>query len=393
MNTLLDEDEMALRESAASFLAAESPPTLVRAAEASEAKYSMELWRRVAALGWCGLCLPEECGGQAAPLTWLGLLLEEAGRHIAPIPLATSSAAALSIARYGSVEQRKFLESVATGESILSYAIQEALGAWHVDAVSMAARVEGDHIVLTGTKLFVDGAGFATHLLVAVRQQHGSAIGLVLVDARSAGIETKRLVNTAKGDQAIVTFDNVRIPASRLIGGWNHGRDAVSYLMQLAAVFNASQMAGAARRVTEMSAEYSCVRFAFGQPIGSFQSLQHMVADMLIAVDGTELLAREALWRIDKGLAAEIEVSQAKSFGNQHCVAACRSAQQLHGGMGFMIEFDLNLWYRRVVTWSLCAGTNYEHRRVVASHLLDQPGHMRLDDCHPAQAGAATMVA
>lgn len=383
MNTLLDEDEVMLKESAATLLGAESPASLVRSAEASDLKYSPELWRRVADLGWCGLCLPEEYDGQGAPLAWLGLLLEEVGRHIAPIPLATSSAAALTIARFGIGSQREILRSVASGESILSWAVQESGGAWNIDAVSMPGRVDGDDVVLDGTKLFVDGADAATHFLVAIRRQPDDAIGIALVDARAAGIASKRLVNMAKGDQATVSFRNVRIPRSQVIGGWSRGRDALTFLMQLAAVFSASLMAGAARRVTEMSAEYSNIRFAFGQPIGSFQSLQHMVADMLITVDAVELLSREALWRIDSGLPAEIEVAQAKSFGSQHCITVCRSAQQLHGGMGFMIEFDLNLWYRRVVSWSLCAGTAYEHRRIIASHLLDRPGHMRLDDCHP----------
>ena len=142
-----------------------------------------------------------------------------------------------------------------------------------------------------------------------------------------------------------------------------------------------------------MSAKYSGDRFAFGQPIGSFQSLQHMVADMLIAVDGTELLAREAFWRIQNDLPAELEVSQAKAFANIHCVTTCRSAQQLHGGIGFMREFDLNLWYRRVVTWSLSCGSTYEHRRAVAQSLLDNPGHARLDDCHFDRSHAETQAA
>jgi alkylation response protein AidB-like acyl-CoA dehydrogenase len=386
MDTLLNDDEAMIKETAATFLSAQSPTSLVRSAEASANKYSPELWASIAELGWCGLCLPEACGGQAAPVTWLGLLLEEVGRHVAPIPLAVSSAAALTIARFGSSAQQDMLAKVTSGELILTYAIQERDGAWNLDAISTTGRMEGEEVVLDGMKSFVDSVSAAGKLLVAFRNKQDGALGLALVDSASPGLQVHKLVNTAKSDQAAVVLDGVRVPSERLVGGWDKGEAAARYLMQLAAMFTASQMAGAARRATEMAVEYSKIRFAFGQPIGSFQSLQHMAADMIIAVDGTELLAREALWRIEKGLPAELEVSQAKAFGNQHCVATCRSAQQIHGGMGFMMEFDLHLWYRRVVTWSLSAGTTYEHRRIVSGLLLDKPGHMRLDDCHPVKA-------
>jgi alkylation response protein AidB-like acyl-CoA dehydrogenase len=99
---------------------------------------------------------------------------------------------------------------------------------------------------------------------------------------------------------------------------------------------------------------------------------------MLIAVDGAQLLVHEALWRLDQGLPATVEVSQAKAFASDKCIFVARSAQQIHGGIGFMMEFDLQLWYRRIVAWSLRCGSVREHRRQVAAALLDQPGKVRL---------------
>ena len=393
MNTLLDDDETMLKESATNFLRAEVPTILVRQAEVSNEKYATALWSKIAELGWCSLCLPEAYGGQNAPLSWLGLVLEEIGYSIAPLPLATSSAAALTLAKYGSSNEKGLLRAVCTGDAILACAIQEVAGVWDVQSINANAREEGDFIILNAEKYFVEAGQNATHILVAVRKANGADVGVVLVDAKIGGIEVRPLVNTAKGDQVVFSFRNVKVPKSQLIGGWHNGHAALHYLMMLSALFTTAQMAGAARRVTEMSAKYSGDRFAFGQPIGSFQSLQHMVADMLIAVDGTELLAREAFWRIQNDLPAELEVSQAKAFANIHCVTTCRSAQQLHGGIGFMREFDLNLWYRRVVTWSLSCGSTYEHRRVVAQCILDNPGHARLDDCHFEQGHAETRAA
>ena len=128
----------------------------------------------------------------------------------------------------------------------------------------------------------------------------------------------------------------------------------------------------------EFAVEYAKQREAFGQPIGAFQAIQHMSADMLIAVDGAELLSREALWRLENRLPASVEVSQAKAFASDRCIFVARSAQQIHGGLGFMMECDLQLWYRRIAAYSLRCGSVREHRRRVAASLLDQPGKVRL---------------
>jgi alkylation response protein AidB-like acyl-CoA dehydrogenase len=137
-------------------------------------------------------------------------------------------------------------------------------------------------------------------------------------------------------------------------------------------------MIGATKKDAEMAIEYSKNRMAFGRPIGAFQSIQHLCADMTLWVDGAQLLTYEALWKIDQGLPAGVEVSQAKSFCNEKCEAVVRSSQVIHGGIGFMMEFDLHLWYRRVSAWTMRLGTSFEHRANVAQALLDQPGRVRL---------------
>ena len=156
------------------------------------------------------------------------------------------------------------------------------------------------------------------------------------------------------------------------------GAALVRDLCDYACALMTSQLAGCARRDMELAAEYARQREAFGQPIGSFQAIQHLMADMLIAVDGVELLVHEALWRLDRGLPASIEVSQAKAFAGDKCIFVGRSAQQIHGGMGFMMECDLQLWYRRIVAFSLRCGSVREHRGCIAAALIDQPGKVRL---------------
>jgi alkylation response protein AidB-like acyl-CoA dehydrogenase len=141
-----------------------------------------------------------------------------------------------------------------------------------------------------------------------------------------------------------------------------------------------TQMVGAARKDAEMAIEYSKNRVAFGRPIGAFQSIGHLCADMIIWVDGGQLLTYEALWRMDQGLPASIEVSQAKAFCNEKLEAVVRSGQQIHGGIGFIMEFNLHLWYRRTCAWTMRLGTSYEHRARMANAILDKPGKLTLGE-------------
>lgn len=380
MDVLLDEQEALIRDTARSFLAGECTPQEVRAAEQDDSGYSRGLWRRFAELGWLGLSLPEAYGGQDLPTTYLALLFEELGRHIAPLPVHSTLMPALVIAKYGTETQKELLSAVVRGELLWSFAVQEQGGRWSTDAIQLPGRPEGDGVVLNGRKLFVADFRNAGQCLVAFRWAGGAkagSLGLALVDVNASGISSRRLVPLAKDQECDVTFDGVYVPADRLLAG---GTAAVTDLMDHAAVFMACQMQGAARKATELAAAYVSQREAFGQPIGAFQAIQHLAADMLNAVDGVELLSREAVWRLSENLPARVEVAQAKAFANEKCLFVCRSAQQMHGGIGFIAEFDINLWYRKTASWGLRAGTTYEHRRLIARALLDTPGTVRLGE-------------
>ena len=378
MDVLLNEDEAAVQQAAALFLATEATAALARAAERDPDRISRPLWAKVAELGWLGISLPEECGGQELPLSYLGLLFEELGRQIAPVPMLGTMVTALILSRHGSAAQRVLLHAVIEGKLMLTYAVQERDCRWSPDAVALVGSIEGDKLVLTGEKAFVDNFRSAGQCLTVFRMLDGSGLGLVLVDPKTAGITVTNLVTTAGDAQATVRFDSVRVPASNMVGTSGSGRSIVLELMELAAAFTTALMVGAAGEATHRAVEYAKQRNAFGQPIGSFQAIQHMAADMTIGVDGAQLLVREAIFRLGSGLSAGVEVAQAKSFANEKCLAAVRMAQQIYGGIGFIAEFDQQLWYRRVVAWSLRSGTAPEHRVLVAASLLDRQGPVRL---------------
>ena len=383
MNVLPNEEELMVKNAAREFLEAESPPGLARAIEQDERGYSVELWEKMASLGWFGISLPEAYGGGGLPVTYLGLILEECGRAIAPVPFHSTATASLAVANHGSDEQKQsILPRVARGELIMTWAVQEQDPRLRSDAIQCRGEVDGDSLVISGIKHFVDNFSAAELMVMAVRTAAPSAVSpgitLAIVPTNAAGISETRLTTLAKDSQSKLYLEGVRIPLSNVIGEINGGWAATSEMLDTGTALLCTQIIGAARKDAEMAIEYAKNRVAFGRPIAGFQSIQHLCADMIVWVDGAQLLTYEALWKLDSGLPYSVEVSQAKAFTNDKCQATVRSSQQIHGGIGFMMEFDLHLWYRRVTAWTMRLGTSFEHRGRVARSLLDQPGQVRL---------------
>ena len=383
MDILPSEEEQMLKNVAREFLETQSSTAMVREMELDDLGYPPSLWKQMADLGWLGLALPEQYGGQGLPLTYLGLILQEAGRVLAPVPLHSTMVAALTIAEAGSDQQKQdILPAVSDGGMVLTWGIAERDPRLIPEAMTLQATADGDGWILNGTKMFVDNFVVAQRCLVAARTAPGSdsnqGISLFLVDTNGIGVDQTALTTLAKDKQSRVDFKNHRVDASALVGEFNRGWPIVEAMLDRATALLCCQMTGAARKDAEMAIEYAKNRVAFGRPIGSFQSVQHMLADMLLHVDGGEMLTFEALWKMDEGLSSSVEVSQAKAFCNEKCESVVRTSQVIHGGIGFMMEFDLHLWFRRVTSWTMRLGTTYDHRARIASALLDTPGRVRL---------------
>ena len=375
MDVLFDETEEMLRRSTREMLEVESPPQLARDMEGDPRGYSAELWTKMAALGWLGLAIPEQYGGQGLGLTYLGIVAEELGRAVAPVPFHSTMTAALAIVHDGSDEQRRsVLPRVSSGAATLTWAMTEEDPRLCPEAVMMAAAEDGDHFLLTGTKRFVEFAQFADYCLVVCRTQPGSTgeqgLSLFLVDMRTPGISMSPLITIAKDSMGAVNFANARGPSANLVGTLHRGWPVVERMLDRGTALLCAQMTGASRKAMELAVDYAKHRVAFGRPIGSFQTIAHICADMLIWVDGCELLTYEALWRLDNGLLARAEVSQAKSFCSEKCVATVRNANVIHGGLAMTAELNLNLWFRRVSAWATRMGTPFEHRARLADAVL-----------------------
>ncbi|MHB8574252.1 MAG: acyl-CoA dehydrogenase family protein [Dehalococcoidia bacterium] len=375
MDVLLNEEEELLKRSVREFLASECPTSLVRVMETDALGYPPELWAAVARQGWLGLVLPEAYGGDAAPLTHLGLILSEVGRAAAPLPLHSTMVAALTIAEAGSEAQRQaILPRVVNGELILTWSVIEADPRLAAANVHCEATPRGDGFRINGTKLFVDNFNVAGACLVACRTAPVSAdtagISLFLIDTAAAGITETLLPNMAGDKQSKVVFTDVQVGTDSLVGELNQGWPIVEQMTDHGTALLSAQITGATRKAVDMAIDYAKDRVAFGRPIGAFQAIAHICADIVTWVDGAELLTFEALWRLGQGLPASLEVATAKAFCNVRCQMCLHQANQIHGGLSQIRDFDLSLWYRRASAWTMREGTTFDHHRTIAAAIL-----------------------
>lgn len=378
MDVLLDEDEEMIRDSVRRFFETECDPSRVRAIEDGDERMDRSLWHQLAELGWLGLALPAMHGGSEAPFTQLCLVFEEAGRALAPVPLHPHTVASLALAdavesgEAGPLAQ-SLLGEAAAGEKLLSWAWNERLPGVGPEAVTLEAVPDGNGWRLNGHKRFVEAFELADACLVATRTDPSGmpedGMTLLLVDPQAAGVSSVPQ-RTLGGDyQSEVRFEDVHVDGDALVGQVSAGWDIARPMLQRATLLNCAMIAGAARQAAERAFDYAKERVAFGHPIGSFQSIQHLCADMVTWVDGAELLTREAAWRIAQGMDATLQVAAAKSFTNERCQMVIREANQIHGGYAQVKEFDQQLWYRRAAAWSMRLGTSLEHRKTVAKAL------------------------
>ena len=378
MDVLLDEDEELIRNSVRRFLTSECDPERVRRIEEGDGETSDALWREFGRLGWLGLALPEDVGGSDAPFTQLVLLFEEAGRALAPVPLHPHMVASLALGealRQGSLGDlgHSLIVAAGAGDCVLTWAWSERSAGLDPRTITLSATPDGDGWRLNGQKRFVEAAEASDHCLVAARSETSDdprqGITLLLVDLKSDGVRITKHPTLAGDEQAEIDFTNVRVERDALVGEPGEGWAVAGPMLEKALVLNCAMITGATRRAAERAFDYAKERVAFDHPIGSFQAIQHTCADMITWVDGAELLTREAAWHIARGLPAALPAAAAKAFTNERCQMVLREANQIHGGLAQIKEFDQQLWYRRAAAWSMRLGTAREHRATVAREL------------------------
>ncbi len=368
MDFKFTEEQEMLRNFARSFMDDKIIPEHVRAMEADEKGYSPDYWKQMAELGWMGLVFPEAYGGQGMGFFELAILFEEMGRACCPGPFFSTTLCGMAILDSGSEGQKKeFLPRIADGKMIMSPALIEPAGTYTQEGIALKATAKGDGYVLNGTKLFVNDANSADYFLVAAKT--GKGVTMFIVDAKSPGISITMLNTIASDKQAEVAFKGVTVPKANVLGEVGKGWDIMQKVIQRGAIGKCAEIVGAAQKVLEMTIEYSKTRVQFGKPIGSFQAVQHHAANMATGVDGSKFITYEAAWLMSEGEPCSKEISMAKAWCSDTYQQVLTTAHQVHGAIGFTMDHDLQLYFRRGKAAELAYGDADYHRELIACEM------------------------
>ena len=357
MNFEFSDEQLALRDQARRFLSDKCPPKAVRAILEGKDRYDRALWKGLADLGFMGVAIPEEFGGLGAGRLELCVIAEELGRALAPTPFSSTiylAAEALMLA--GSDAQKaKYLPKIASGELIGTLAFSEGAG----NPTPKSIRVAATGGRLIGEKNPVADGDVADLIIVAARTGLSGGeddISLFIVDAKADGV-TRAPVETLDPTRAHakITFANA---AAEPLGATGQGWRILQDVLDRAAVLMAFEQVGGSDRALEMARDYALDRMAFGRPIGSFQAIKHMLADMYVAATLARSNAYYGAWALSTG-AAELPraAATARVSATQAFQLCAKNNIQTHGGMGFTWEFDCHLYYRRANQLALALGS------------------------------------
>jgi alkylation response protein AidB-like acyl-CoA dehydrogenase len=375
MDLGLNEEQEMLKTSARDFLQKECPKQLVKQLDESDTGYSPELWRKMAELGWMGLVFPEKYGGSDGSFLDLVVLLETMGYNILPGPFfSTVVLCGLTILASGTEEQkREHLPKIANGEMILALALTEPSAGYDAASIKTKATAHNDEYIINGTKLFVLDANVADFILCVARTKETKnpedGITIFLVDAKSPGIKCALLKTLARDKQCEIVFDNVTVPKSNILGKLNKGWPIVKDTLQKATAAKCAEMVGGAQAALEMTVSYAKERVQFNRPIGSFQAIQHYCANMVTDVDGSRFITYKAAWELSEGLPATRDVAIAKAWTSEAYGRVTLLAQQIFGAIGFTMDHDIHLYYRRAKAGEIMFGDGDFQRAIVASEL------------------------
>ncbi|GGY95764.1 acyl-CoA dehydrogenase family protein [Novosphingobium colocasiae] len=372
MNFNFDEDQRSLGETVAAVLADDAQLLAPDPVEAGTSK----AWEALAELGLFSLLVPEDLGGAGFSLIDVSLAIEALGAGLAPPGIASTLVVTELLSRYGSDQLKaRWLPGIATGELHAALAIQEVGSG--PDPLSMRTAFVANG--LSGTKMLVDGGSEADLFLVLAGSADGPAV--VVIDAKADGVSCRAHDGLDPSSAlAEVTFDNVAVGDDDILGG-AAAADAVATLQDLGATVAAGMQIGIAARVLDISVEYAKVRVQFGQPIGAFQGIKHVCADLAVAVESGRSAAYYAFWAVaedapDRARAA----SMAKAYCGEVARDGCNRATQIHGGMGFTWELALHRYMRRARILEQAFGNSDWHYDRVTEQTVLANGHATRDE-------------
>ena len=373
MDLEFSEEQQMLREMVRGLCAEHAPIETVRAMEDDPTGYPAAFWKQLGEVDLLGILIPEQYGGSGMSMLDAAIVYEEFGRALAPSPHFVSCVLSAGALAVGGTDAQKseWLPRIASGEAILTPAWLEPRNGYGPKGVQMRAAKKGKNFVLTGAKLHVAFASSAARLLVLARTGKSlEDVDLFLVDPQAKGVRLEQQKTLASDTQYAVHFEGVVVPESARVGAAGSGWRTWNTVMHDGIILAAALAMGGAERALEITCEYAVERHQFDKPLASFQAISHYLADAATSVSGGTTLVHEAAWARSEGRDVSRLAPMAKLFACQTYRDLTAMSLQVFGGVGFTIEYDAQLYFRRAkqlqISWWDSA---YLEERVAASVL------------------------
>ena len=355
------------------FLEDKSPTTEVRRLMETEDGCDLEVWRELSQeLGLTAIHIPEIYGGQGFGIGELAIAVEEMGRALLCAPYFSSTVmAATAILKAGKEKQKQILlPSIASGNTIATIAIAEDSGKWDASGIEMVAKKESGQFKLFGVKNFVLDGHMADIIIVVARFENTvgeNGLSFFKVTRETDGLECKRLKSMDPTRKlARIRFTGVK---ATLLSEKGNGAKPLADTLDIAAICLANEMIGGAERLRESAVEYAKMRVQFVRPIGSFQSLKHKAAEVLLDVELAKSAAYFAAAAVDEGDEEVASLaSLAKASAADAYVQTAIHTVQTHGGIGFTWDNDTHLWFKRAKCSEVFLGDSAYHRERMMQH-------------------------
>src|SRR5579863_5204778 len=377
MNFDLDEEQTEIRDTVCRF----TQQAIVPHAEAwdENSYFPRHIYHQMAQLGLMGMTTPEEHGGTALNRLTAAIIYEELakGEMATAVGLSVHNMVTGSIARFGNQEQRqRWVRALASGELLGAFSLSEAASG--SDAASLQCRAErcGDEYILNGSKMWVTNGGEADIYLLMARTDAGkgsTGISCFVVEKGTSGFtfgKTERKMGLHSSPTRELIFEQCRIPIANRLGEEGQGFKIALSSLDGGRVNIGAVAVGVAQAAFDVACNYAREREQFGHPIGAFQGIQFLLADMAMKIEASRLLVYEAAYKLDTGQSAGMYASMAKCFATDTAMEVTTNAVQVLGGAGYVRDYPVERYMRAVKVAQIFEGTNQIQRVVISRTLL-----------------------
>src|ERR1700733_4599326 len=375
MDFAFTDEQNLLRETVRKLMDTHAPPEYIRRLD-REQGYPYELYEKWVEAGLLSMPFPEEYDGLGGSVIDLTIIAEELARKSPDffMSYAGSVFTGLNIMRKGTEAQKQYwLPKLFAGEVRMAIAISEPEAGSDIGAMRTYAVRDGDYYVVNGQKLWATGAGakdtvMNVYLKTDREKNYREGMSLLLIDNDAPGVQLRKLDMLGRRCTGTyeVFFNDVRVPADRVVGGENKGWDCVLAGLQIERVCSAAGSCGGALAAFDLALAYAKERVQFGRPIGTNQSIAHTLADLQTEIDAARTLTWRAAWMVSEGQDALREITMAKLFASEVYVKVANAGMQIFGGYGYSMEYDMQRHFRDSRSSTIAAGTSEMQRNVLA---------------------------